>query len=78
VKPSEAVAVAAAMVRVFNENGCRTDRKKARLKYLLEKWGLEKFVAETGKKLAFPLVCVPGEACEPRRPHLTPLTLRVH
>ena len=70
VPPSEAVAVAAAMVRVFNENGCRTDRKKARLKYLLEKWGLEKFVAETQKKLAFPLVRVPLEACEPRRPFL--------
>ena len=70
VKPSEAVAVAAAMVRVFNENGCRTDRKKARLKYLLEKWGLEKFVAETQKKLAFPLARLPLEACEPRRPFL--------
>jgi ferredoxin-nitrite reductase len=70
VKPNEVVAVAAAMVRVFNENGCRTDRKKARLKYLLEKWGAEKFVAETAKKLAFPLVHLPLEACEPRRAFL--------
>jgi ferredoxin-nitrite reductase len=69
-RPSEIVAIAAAMVRVFNENGCRTDRKKARLKYLLEKWGVEKFVAETQKKVAFPLVRVPLEACEPRRPYL--------
>jgi ferredoxin-nitrite reductase len=68
VKPSEAVAVAVAMIRVFGENGCRTDRKKARLKYLLEKWGVGKFIAETGKKLAFPLVHLPLEACEPRRP----------
>jgi len=68
IKPSEAVAVAVAMIRVFAENGCRTDRKKARLKYLLEKWGAEKFLAETGKNLAFPLVRVPLEACEPRRP----------
>jgi ferredoxin-nitrite reductase len=68
VKPAEAVAVAVAMIRVFNENGCRTDRKKARLKYLLEKWGVEKFLAETGRKLAFPLVHVPLAACEPRRP----------
>jgi ferredoxin-nitrite reductase len=70
IKPSECVAVAAAMIRVFNENGCRTDRKKARLKYLLEKWGLEKFVAETGKTLAFPLLRVPIEACEARQPFL--------
>jgi ferredoxin-nitrite reductase len=70
VKPGEVVAVAAAMIRVFNENGCRTDRKKARLKYLLEQWGAEKFIAETEKKLAFPLARLPLEACEPRRPFL--------
>ena len=67
VQPSELVAVGAAMIRVFNEHGCRTDRKKARLKYLLEAWGIEKFVAETEKKLAFPLRRLPLEACEPRR-----------
>jgi ferredoxin-nitrite reductase len=68
VKPSESVAFAAAMIRVFAENGNRTDRKKARLKYLLEDWGVEKFLAESAKKLAFPLVRLPLEACEPRRP----------
>ncbi len=57
VKPNEVVAVAAAMIRVFIENGDRTSRAKARLKYLIEKWGIEKFLAETQKKLAFPLVC---------------------
>jgi len=66
-KPSEVVAVAAAMVRVFNENGDRTNRKKARLKYLLEKWGIEKFLAATQRKLAFPLIRLPLAACEPRR-----------
>jgi ferredoxin-nitrite reductase len=68
VKPSEAVAIAVAMIRVFAENGNRTDRKKARLKYLLESWGVEKFLAETAKKLAFPLTYSPLETCEPRRP----------
>jgi ferredoxin-nitrite reductase len=68
VRPAEAVALAVAMIRVFSENGCRTDRKKARLKYLLEKWGVEKFLAETARKLAFPLVTLPLEACETRRP----------
>ncbi|MGH8021754.1 MAG: NirA family protein [Opitutaceae bacterium] len=70
VKPSEVVALAAAMIRVFNENGDRTNRKKARLKYLLEKWGVEKFLEETQKKLAFSLVHFPLEACEPRRPQV--------
>lgn len=68
IKPSEALAVSAAMLRVFAENGDRTDRKKARLKYLLDKWGFEKFIVETQKKLAFPLGRLPVEACEPRRP----------
>lgn len=68
ILPAEAVAVAAAMVRVFAENGDRTNRKKARLKYLLEKWGAEKFIAETQKKLSFPLGRMPIAACEPRRP----------
>src|SRR6185503_14213481 len=70
VKPTEAVAVAVAMIRVFIEHGDRTDRKKARLKYLLDKWGLEKFLAETQKKLAFPLVRYPLERCALRPPAL--------
>jgi ferredoxin-nitrite reductase len=63
VKPTEALAVCAAMIRVFLENGDRTDRKKARLKYLVDKWGVEKFLTETQKKLAFPLVKLPLEQC---------------
>ncbi len=66
VKPNEAVAVAAAMIRVFGENGDRTDRKKARLKYLIDQWGVEKFLAETQKKLAFPLVKLAREHCVAR------------
>jgi ferredoxin-nitrite reductase len=56
------------MIRVFNDHGDRTDRKKARLKYLVDKWGVEKFLAETEKRLAFPLIRYPADACEPRRP----------
>lgn len=68
IKPSESLAVSAAMIRVFIENGDRTNRKKSRLKYLLDKWGFEKFLNETQQKLAFPLVKLPVEACEPPRP----------
>jgi ferredoxin-nitrite reductase len=70
VKPAEAVAVAVAMIRVFLEHGDRTDRKKARLKYLLDKWGMDKFLAETQKQLAFALVKFPLEQCQPRPPAL--------
>jgi ferredoxin-nitrite reductase len=68
LRPDQTVAFAAAMIRVFSENGDRTDRKKARLKYLVDRWGTEKFLEETEKRLAFPLIRFPVEACEPRRP----------
>jgi len=58
------------MIRVFIEHGDRTDRKKARLKYLLDKWGTEKFLAEAQKKLAFALVKFPLENSALRPPAL--------
>lgn len=66
LRPEEAVAVAAAMIRVFVRHGDRTDRRKARLKYLLDRWGVERFLQETEKLLAFPLIRVPVSECEPR------------
>lgn len=68
LRPDQLVAVAAAMVRVFMEHGDRTDRKKARLKYLLDRWGVERFLEETEKKLAFPILRVDAAECEPRTP----------
>jgi ferredoxin-nitrite reductase len=68
LRPDQTVAVAAAMIRIFAGHGDRTDRKKARLKYLIDKWGVEKFISKTEKLLAFPLIRVPASACEPRRP----------
>jgi ferredoxin-nitrite reductase len=67
LRPDQAIAVAAAMIRVFVQHGDRTNRKKARLKYLVDKWGVEKFLLETEKLLAFPLIHVAASECEPRR-----------
>ncbi|MEM6305609.1 MAG: NirA family protein [Pseudomonadota bacterium] len=54
-RPEETVDVAEAMLRVFVEHGDRTNRKKARLKYLLEKEGVEWFIARSQEKLdSFP------------------------
>jgi len=66
VRPEQAVAVAAAIIRVFVDNGDRTDRKKARLKYLVDRWGVDKFIAETERRLAFPLLRCSAQLCEPR------------
>jgi ferredoxin-nitrite reductase len=66
VKPDEATQVADAIVRVYIEHGDRTDRNKARLKYVLDAWGLEKFIAHVEEKLGRPLLKVPTEALLPR------------
>ncbi len=67
-KPEECVELAAAIVRVFIAHGDRTDRKKARLKYVLDDWGFEKFLAATQKELGQPLRRVSNDDFEPRRP----------
>lgn len=68
ITPSESTAVASAMLRVFIENGNRTNRKKARLKYLIDEWGTSKFLEEVQKKLAFPLRFVTEDLCEKPKP----------
>ncbi|MBE0529915.1 MAG: NirA family protein [Rhodospirillales bacterium] len=55
VRPQEATFLADAIVRVFIDHGNRTDRTKARLKYLLDAWGLEKFLEAVEQKLGRPL-----------------------
>lgn len=67
IKPEQCLAVAAAMIRVFVENGDRTNRGKARLKYLIDKWGEDKFLEESAKKLDFNFVKMPLAGCQTRR-----------
>jgi ferredoxin-nitrite reductase len=66
VKPGEATAISDAIVRVFIDNGNRTDRNKARLKYVLDAWGFDKFLSAVENKLGRALARVPAEALEPR------------
>jgi len=61
VKPADLNKVIVALVRVFIANGNRADRKKARLKHLLEKWSLDRYLAETEKLLGFALARSPFE-----------------
>lgn len=48
--------VITAILKVFVENGNRGNRNKARLKYLLEGWGFEKFREECEKVLGYSMV----------------------
>jgi ferredoxin-nitrite reductase len=65
-KPAEATAVADAIVRVFIDHGDRTNRTKARLKYVLDAFGVEKFMGLVEEKLGRKLTHVPNEAMAPR------------
>ena len=51
VEPKDACLVADAVVRVFIDHGDRTDRTKARLKYVLDAMGVEKFLVLLEEKL---------------------------
>jgi ferredoxin-nitrite reductase len=62
VKPEDATKVADAIVRVFVDTGDRTNRLKARLKYVLDSMGLEKFLIAVEDKLGSKLVRAPADA----------------
>jgi ferredoxin-nitrite reductase len=66
--PGEVIPAAAAILRLFIDQGDRTDRKRARLHYLIERWGIEKCLAEAAAYLPFPWRFAPLELCEPRGP----------
>ncbi|MGX5736083.1 NirA family protein [Bosea thiooxidans] len=66
VAPSDAIAVADAIVRVFIANGNRTDRNKSRLKYVLDAWGFDTFLAAVEEKLGRRLVRLDNAFVRPR------------
>ncbi len=66
VRPDDATKVADAVVRVYIDHGDRTDRNKARLKYVIDRMGMAKVVALVEEKLGRTLDRVPAEALLPR------------
>src|SRR5436309_930274 len=66
VKPADATKVADAIVRVFIDLGDRTNRLKARMKYVIDGIGLEKFLALVEEKLGHAFTRVPIAAMAPR------------
>lgn len=55
----EAVAVITRIIEIFRDHGYREDRRKARLKFLLADWGVEKFRAELETRLGRALEDLP-------------------
>lgn len=71
--PAQTVLTGFAMLHVFCEHADRTNRKKARLKYLLDQHGCDWFIERTQEKLAeieagFELTRLSDEYDEPRPP----------
>jgi ferredoxin-nitrite reductase len=66
VEAHECTPVSEAIVQAFSEHGDRTDRKKARLKYVLDGMGFDKFIEECEKHYGRKLTRFPLEECEPR------------
>ena len=55
IKPEQAVGISKAIIKVQRDNGNRQDRKTARMKYLINDWGIEKFRTEVEKYYGQPL-----------------------
>ena len=77
-KAEDCSAIADAIVRVFIAHGDRTDRTKARVKYVLDAWGFEKYLAAVEEKLGRPLTRVPESAILPRAPFDRAAHIGVH
>jgi len=56
VTPDEVVAMAEAVVKLYRDHGNRADRKRARIKYLVADWGVEKFRSVLAEYVGKPLV----------------------
>jgi ferredoxin-nitrite reductase len=78
VKPADATKVADAIVRVFIDHGDRTDRTKARLKYVIDRFGLDKVLGLVEEKLGRKLDRVASGAFAPRPPFDRTAHIGVH
>ncbi len=61
--PEQCIPMAKAVIRVFINSGNRTDRNKARLKYVLDDWGFEKFMLAVEEHCDFDVIKFPLENC---------------
>ncbi|WP_036296264.1 NirA family protein [Methylosinus sp. PW1] len=66
VPTDEAIEIADAILRVFIDTGDRTNRARARLKYVLDQLGFDRFLTLVEEKLGRPLLRAPQEAIAQR------------
>lgn len=70
VEQEQVVAACEAVVKLFRDHGNRADRKRARIKYVVHDWGVERFREVLAGYLPSPLVL-------PRHPEVTGLDLHL-
>ncbi len=66
VRPEEAAAVCSHIVMIFRDHGVRELRTKARLAFLIESWGVEKFRGELERRVDRPLSLSGRDARSPK------------
>ncbi|HTR73386.1 MAG TPA: hypothetical protein VMG80_07295, partial [Solirubrobacteraceae bacterium] len=72
VLPDEAVEVCRGITEIFRDEGRRSKRTRARIKFLVDEWGVERFREELEKRLGRELATSvdPGEPLDAHRDHL--------
>ena len=67
LRPGQCNRVADAIIRVFIRNGDRTNRNKSRMKYVLDAWGFDKYLAAVEAELGHALDRVDPAHVAPRK-----------
>ena len=72
VLPDEALEVCRGITEIFRDEGRRNKRTRARIKFLVDEWGVERFREELVTRLGHELATSvePGEPLDPHRDHL--------
>jgi sulfite reductase beta subunit-like hemoprotein len=72
VLPEDAAEVCAAITEIYRDEGKRTKRTRARIKFLVDEWGVERLRAEVEAKLgrSLPTSVPPADPIDPHRDHL--------
>jgi precorrin-3B synthase len=70
--PEEAADVCRAITELFRDEGNRTKRTRARIKFLVDEWGVERIRAEVERRLgrSLPTSVEPADPVDPHRDHL--------
>ncbi|HLU49247.1 MAG TPA: NirA family protein, partial [Planctomycetota bacterium] len=76
--PSECIDVAAAVLGVYIREGDRTDRRRARFKHVLDRYGIDAFLRRVEEALGRELPRARLDECEPRPPLVARAHIGIH